>query len=160
MEEMKNMLSLIRFFPLTFQHYLNVLSAVSAFKSIDFKDLIRFLGGKSNHFANTPRRKIKRGNKMCVCDNYPTGILISITPPPHVPHLSDLPPSHRLLASRWQDDMHRVIDQQLMDKYQDEWRSAPSSLSGSSKAHGGQTSRRAHRVSDRDKKLFSFFKKN
>eukprot|EP00066_Takifugu_rubripes_P024577 XP_011613843.1 PREDICTED: bicaudal D-related protein 1 [Takifugu rubripes] len=60
----------------------------------------------------------------------------------------------------WQDDMHRVIDQQLMDKYQDEWRSAPSSLSGSSKPHGGQTSRRAHRVSDRDKKLFSFFKKN
>lgn len=32
----------------TFQHYPNVLSAVSAFKSIDFKDLIRFLGGKSN----------------------------------------------------------------------------------------------------------------
>ncbi|XP_029684850.1 BICD family-like cargo adapter 1 isoform X2 [Takifugu rubripes] len=59
-----------------------------------------------------------------------------------------------------EDDMHRVIDQQLMDKYQDEWRSAPSSLSGSSKPHGGQTSRRAHRVSDRDKKLFSFFKKN
>lgn len=70
------------FFPPTFQHYLNVLSAVSAFKSIDFKDLIRFLGGKSNRFANTPRRKIKRGNKMCVCDSYPTGILISITSPP------------------------------------------------------------------------------
>ncbi|XP_056275711.1 BICD family-like cargo adapter 1 isoform X2 [Pseudoliparis swirei] len=60
----------------------------------------------------------------------------------------------------WQDDMHRVIDQQLMDKYQDEWRSAPPSLTGSSRAHGGQSSRRAHRVSDRDKRLFSFFKKN
>lgn len=43
MEEMKNILSLIRFFP-TFQHYLNVLSAVSALKSIHFNDLIRFLG--------------------------------------------------------------------------------------------------------------------
>uniref|UniRef100_H3D1L5 BICD family like cargo adaptor 1 n=1 Tax=Tetraodon nigroviridis TaxID=99883 RepID=H3D1L5_TETNG len=42
----------------------------------------------------------------------------------------------------WQDDMHRVIDQQLMDKYQDEW------------------SRRAQRTSDGDKKRFSFFKKN
>ncbi|XP_041793864.1 BICD family-like cargo adapter 1 [Chelmon rostratus] len=60
----------------------------------------------------------------------------------------------------WQDDMHRVIDQQLMDKYQDEWRSAPSSLSGPSRAHGGQSSRRAHRISDRDKRLFSFFKKS
>ncbi|XP_034397967.1 BICD family-like cargo adapter 1 [Cyclopterus lumpus] len=60
----------------------------------------------------------------------------------------------------WQDDMHRVIDQQLMDKYQDEWRSAPPSLTGSSRAHGGQSSRRAHRISDRDKRLFSFFKKN
>ncbi|XP_028270208.1 BICD family-like cargo adapter 1 [Parambassis ranga] len=57
----------------------------------------------------------------------------------------------------WQDDMHRVIDQQLMDKHQDEWRSAPTSLSGSSRA---QSSRRAHRISDRDKRLFSFFKKN
>ncbi|KAF1388854.1 hypothetical protein PFLUV_G00067050 [Perca fluviatilis] len=60
----------------------------------------------------------------------------------------------------WQDDMHRVIDQQLMDKYQDEWRSDPTSLPGSSRAHGGQSSRRAHRISDRDKRLFSFFKKN
>uniref|UniRef100_A0AAQ5Y369 HAP1 N-terminal domain-containing protein n=1 Tax=Amphiprion ocellaris TaxID=80972 RepID=A0AAQ5Y369_AMPOC len=60
----------------------------------------------------------------------------------------------------WQDDMHRVIDQQLMDKHQDEWRSAPTSLSGSSRAHGGLSSRRAHRISDRDKRLFSFFKKN
>ncbi|TDH12401.1 hypothetical protein EPR50_G00046770 [Perca flavescens] len=60
----------------------------------------------------------------------------------------------------WQDDMHRVIDQQLMDKYQDEWRADPTSLPGSSRAHGGQSSRRAHRISDRDKRLFSFFKKN
>ncbi|AWP06644.1 putative bicaudal D-related protein 1 [Scophthalmus maximus] len=57
----------------------------------------------------------------------------------------------------WQDDMHRVIDQQLMDKHQDEWRSAPSSLS---RAHGSQSSRRAHRISHQDKRLFSFFKKN
>ncbi|CAB1445301.1 unnamed protein product [Pleuronectes platessa] len=57
----------------------------------------------------------------------------------------------------WQDDMHRVIDQQLMDKHQDEWRSAPPSLS---RAHGSQSSRRAHRISDQDKRLFSFFKKN
>ncbi|XP_062240732.1 BICD family-like cargo adapter 1 [Platichthys flesus] len=57
----------------------------------------------------------------------------------------------------WQDDMHRVIDQQLMDKHQDEWRSAPPSLS---RAHGSQSSRRAHRILDQDKRLFSFFKKN
>ncbi|XP_076020851.1 BICD family-like cargo adapter 1 [Genypterus blacodes] len=60
----------------------------------------------------------------------------------------------------WQDDMHRVIDQQLMDKHQDEWRSAPSSLSGSARACGGQAPRRARSISDRDKRLFSFFKKN
>ncbi|XP_072289794.1 BICD family-like cargo adapter 1 [Eucyclogobius newberryi] len=50
----------------------------------------------------------------------------------------------------WQDDMHRVIDQQLMDKQQDEWR--PS--------HSGQSSRRARRIHQRDRTLFSFFKKN
>uniref|UniRef100_A0A3Q4GYU9 BICD family like cargo adaptor 1 n=1 Tax=Neolamprologus brichardi TaxID=32507 RepID=A0A3Q4GYU9_NEOBR len=60
----------------------------------------------------------------------------------------------------WQDDMHRVIDQQLMDKHQDEWRANPTSLSGSSVTHRGQSSRRAQRFSDRDKRLFSFFKKN
>uniref|UniRef100_A0A3Q2W9X8 BICD family like cargo adaptor 1 n=1 Tax=Haplochromis burtoni TaxID=8153 RepID=A0A3Q2W9X8_HAPBU len=60
----------------------------------------------------------------------------------------------------WQDDMHRVIDQQLMDKHQDEWRAAPTSLAGSSVTHRGQSSRRAQRISDRDKRLFSFFKKN
>ncbi|XP_054587194.1 BICD family-like cargo adapter 1 isoform X4 [Nothobranchius furzeri] len=57
----------------------------------------------------------------------------------------------------WQDDMHRVIDQQLMDKHQDEWRSARPSLSGSSR---NQSSRQARCVSDQDKRLFSFFKKN
>ncbi|XP_029017678.1 BICD family-like cargo adapter 1 isoform X2 [Betta splendens] len=50
----------------------------------------------------------------------------------------------------WQDDMHRVIDQQLMDKHQDEWLVA----------HGNQSSRRAQRISDQEKRLFSFFKKN
>ncbi|XP_016356428.1 bicaudal D-related protein 1-like [Sinocyclocheilus anshuiensis] len=57
----------------------------------------------------------------------------------------------------WQDDMHRVIDQQLMDKHQEEWKDPPYSFSGS---RGGAPSRRAHRLSDRDKRLFSFFKKN
>ncbi|XP_008415494.1 BICD family-like cargo adapter 1 isoform X2 [Poecilia reticulata] len=57
----------------------------------------------------------------------------------------------------WQDDMHRVIDQQLMDKHQDEWRSVHGALSGSSRS---QSPRRARRVSERDKRLFSFFKKN
>nr|XP_061804205.1 BICD family-like cargo adapter 1 [Nerophis lumbriciformis] len=60
----------------------------------------------------------------------------------------------------WQDDMHRVIDQQLMDKHQDEWRSSSSSTSRLSRAPGPQSSRRALRLSDRDRKLFSFFKKN
>uniref|UniRef100_A0A8C2G1E7 BICD family like cargo adaptor 1 n=1 Tax=Cyprinus carpio TaxID=7962 RepID=A0A8C2G1E7_CYPCA len=57
----------------------------------------------------------------------------------------------------WQDDMHRVIDQQLMDKHQEEWKDPPYSFNGS---RGGAPSRRAHRLSDRDKRLFSFFKKN
>ncbi|KAJ4944188.1 hypothetical protein JOQ06_012733 [Pogonophryne albipinna] len=57
----------------------------------------------------------------------------------------------------WQDDMHRVIDQQLMDKYQDEWRPPPS-VSGP--PPGASSSRRAHRFSDRDRRLFSFFKKS
>uniref|UniRef100_A0A672PED2 BICD family like cargo adaptor 1 n=1 Tax=Sinocyclocheilus grahami TaxID=75366 RepID=A0A672PED2_SINGR len=57
----------------------------------------------------------------------------------------------------WQDDMHRVIDQQLMDKHQEEWKDPPYSFSGS---RGGAPSRRAHRLSDGDKRLFSFFKKN
>ncbi|XP_075879145.1 BICD family-like cargo adapter 1 isoform X2 [Nelusetta ayraudi] len=56
----------------------------------------------------------------------------------------------------WQDDMHRVIDQQLMDKYQDEWSSAHSSVS----APPRQPSRRAQRLADRDRRLFSFFKKS
>uniref|UniRef100_A0A8C1HGS7 BICD family like cargo adaptor 1 n=1 Tax=Cyprinus carpio carpio TaxID=630221 RepID=A0A8C1HGS7_CYPCA len=57
----------------------------------------------------------------------------------------------------WQDDMHRVIDQQLMDKHQEEWKDPPYSFNGS---RGGAPSRRAHRLSDGDKRLFSFFKKN
>ncbi|XP_072538080.1 BICD family-like cargo adapter 1 [Salminus brasiliensis] len=57
----------------------------------------------------------------------------------------------------WQDDMHRVIDQQLMDKHQEEWRDSPYSFSGGS---SGPPSRRPRRLSDRDKRLFSFFKKN
>ncbi|XP_067270595.1 BICD family-like cargo adapter 1 isoform X2 [Pseudorasbora parva] len=57
----------------------------------------------------------------------------------------------------WQDDMHRVIDQQLMDKHQEEWKDPPFSFSGSRR---GAPSRRAHRLSDGDKRLFSFFKKN
>ncbi|XP_039542281.1 BICD family-like cargo adapter 1 isoform X2 [Pimephales promelas] len=58
----------------------------------------------------------------------------------------------------WQDDMHRVIDQQLMDKHQEEWKDPPFSFSGS--RGGAASSRRGHRLSDRDKRLFSFFKKN
>ncbi|XP_056628767.1 BICD family-like cargo adapter 1 [Triplophysa dalaica] len=57
----------------------------------------------------------------------------------------------------WQDDMHRVINQQLMDKHQDEWRDSPCSFKG---PQGGEPSRRSHRLSDGDKRLFSFFKKN
>nr|XP_055023460.1 BICD family-like cargo adapter 1 [Misgurnus anguillicaudatus] len=57
----------------------------------------------------------------------------------------------------WQDDMHRVIDQQLMDKHQEEWRRSPFSFNGS---EGAGASRRSHRLSDGDKRLFSFFKKN
>uniref|UniRef100_A0A3Q2E410 BICD family like cargo adaptor 1 n=1 Tax=Cyprinodon variegatus TaxID=28743 RepID=A0A3Q2E410_CYPVA len=50
-----------------------------------------------------------------------------------------------------------VIDQQLMDKHQDEWRSVCTPLSGSTRS---QSPRRARRFSERDKRLFSFFKKN
>ncbi|XP_035236036.1 BICD family-like cargo adapter 1 isoform X1 [Anguilla anguilla] len=63
----------------------------------------------------------------------------------------------------WQDDMHRVIDQQLMDKHQEEWRASPYSFSGGSGGRGGPSappSRRPQRQADGDKKLFSFFKKN
>ncbi|XP_010874606.2 BICD family-like cargo adapter 1 isoform X2 [Esox lucius] len=63
----------------------------------------------------------------------------------------------------WQDDMHSMIDQQLMEKHQEEWRATPYSLAGPSGGRGGpsgQSSRRAHRLSDGDKRLFSFFKKN
>uniref|UniRef100_A0A3P8W0B7 BICD family like cargo adaptor 1 n=1 Tax=Cynoglossus semilaevis TaxID=244447 RepID=A0A3P8W0B7_CYNSE len=57
----------------------------------------------------------------------------------------------------WQDDMHRVIDQQLMDKHQDEWQSRPSR---SMRPHGGHSSRQVRHSSNQDKRLFSFFKKN
>uniref|UniRef100_A0A673XUQ9 BICD family like cargo adaptor 1 n=1 Tax=Salmo trutta TaxID=8032 RepID=A0A673XUQ9_SALTR len=60
----------------------------------------------------------------------------------------------------WQDDMHSMIDQQLMEKHQEEWRVTPYSLAGSYGGPSGQSSRRAHRLSDGDKRLFSFFKKN
>ncbi|CAB1319635.1 unnamed protein product [Coregonus sp. 'balchen'] len=63
----------------------------------------------------------------------------------------------------WQDDMHSMIDQQLMEKHQEEWRVTPYSLAGPSGGRGGpsgQSSRRAHRLSDGEKRLFSFFKKN
>uniref|UniRef100_A0A4W5RI40 BICD family like cargo adaptor 1 n=1 Tax=Hucho hucho TaxID=62062 RepID=A0A4W5RI40_9TELE len=60
----------------------------------------------------------------------------------------------------WQDDMHSMIEQQLMEKHQEEWRVTPYSLAGSCGGPSGQSSRRAHRLSDRDKRLFSFFKKN
>ncbi|XP_066545542.1 BICD family-like cargo adapter 1 [Amia ocellicauda] len=62
----------------------------------------------------------------------------------------------------WQDDMHRVIDQQLMDKHQEECREPPYSFSGGaarrsrpSRPSGGRHDRHAD-----DKSLFSFFKKN
>ncbi|XP_030645223.1 BICD family-like cargo adapter 1 [Chanos chanos] len=61
----------------------------------------------------------------------------------------------------WQDDMHRVIDQQLMDKHQEEWRASTYSFSGGNEGSSrGHSSRRAHRHSNGDKRLFSFFKKN
>ncbi|KAL4660357.1 hypothetical protein GN956_G1300 [Arapaima gigas] len=63
----------------------------------------------------------------------------------------------------WQDDMHRVIDQQLMDKHQEEWRVSPHSFSSSSGRRGSSLeppSRRPQRFANGDKKLFSFFKKN
>lgn len=56
--------------------------------------------------------------------------------------------------------MHSMIDQQLMEKHQEEWRVTPYSLAGSSGGPSGQSSRRAGRLSDGDKRLFSFFKKN
>ncbi|KPP76633.1 hypothetical protein Z043_104005 [Scleropages formosus] len=63
----------------------------------------------------------------------------------------------------WQDDMHRVIDQQLMDKHQEEWRESPHSFSGTSGRRGtflAPPSRKPQRLADGDRKLFSFFKKN
>ncbi|XP_076859568.1 BICD family-like cargo adapter 1 isoform X2 [Brachyhypopomus gauderio] len=60
----------------------------------------------------------------------------------------------------WQDDMHRVIDQQLMEKHRDEWRESPCSFSGAGTGPHRPPSRRPHRLSDGEKRLFSFFKKS
>ncbi|TRY60545.1 hypothetical protein DNTS_026961 [Danionella cerebrum] len=57
----------------------------------------------------------------------------------------------------WQDDMHRVIEQQLMEKHQEEWKDPPFSFSG---PRGAEASRKTRRLTDRDKRIFSFFKKN
>ncbi|KAK3539741.1 hypothetical protein QTP70_013175 [Hemibagrus guttatus] len=63
----------------------------------------------------------------------------------------------------WQDDMFRVINQQLMDKHQGKWRDSPNSFFGT-KASTYRSSRassgRASGLFDGDKHLFSFFKKN
>ncbi|MBN3322114.1 BICL1 protein, partial [Atractosteus spatula] len=58
----------------------------------------------------------------------------------------------------WQDDMHRVIDQQLMDKHQEEWRKPPYSFSGGAGRRGRPPPPSARPAGD--KSLFSFFKKN
>lgn len=107
---------------------------------------------------------------IMVCSHHPSGTLANVSTSPKTSCSTLLYVSQSdicffladvfLSGSLSQDDMHRVIDQQLMDKHQDEWRSAPSTLSGSSRACGGQTPTRARGISDRDKRLFSFFKKN
>ncbi|XP_069038152.1 BICD family-like cargo adapter 1 isoform X2 [Lepisosteus oculatus] len=58
----------------------------------------------------------------------------------------------------WQDDMHRVIDQQLMDKHQEEWRKPVYSFSGGAGRRGRPPPPSARPAGD--KSLFSFFKKN
>uniref|UniRef100_UPI00398EE098 BICD family-like cargo adapter 1 n=1 Tax=Pristiophorus japonicus TaxID=55135 RepID=UPI00398EE098 len=66
----------------------------------------------------------------------------------------------------WQDDMHRVIDQQLMDKQQKECRPpAQSSRNGCSVRHKVSSSVRLERnreevIGAEGNRLFSFFKKN
>ncbi|XP_078523782.1 BICD family-like cargo adapter 1 [Lissotriton helveticus] len=70
----------------------------------------------------------------------------------------------------WQDDMHRVINQQLMDKHQDEWNQTAYSFSSSHHANGSRGSRaicRTHPEQQGDeptgaegKRRFTFFKKN
>ncbi|KAK1801352.1 hypothetical protein P4O66_023035 [Electrophorus voltai] len=57
----------------------------------------------------------------------------------------------------WQDDMHRVIDQQLKEKHRDEWQDPPRSASADPR---GPASRPTHHLPDGEKRLFSFFKKN
>ncbi|KAF7695200.1 BICD family-like cargo adapter 1 isoform X1 [Silurus meridionalis] len=63
----------------------------------------------------------------------------------------------------WQDDVLRLLDQQLMDKHQGEWRDSRNTFSGakaSTYGSSGATSRQASSLSNCDKRLFSFFKKN
>ncbi|XP_072271582.1 BICD family-like cargo adapter 1 isoform X2 [Pyxicephalus adspersus] len=67
----------------------------------------------------------------------------------------------------WQDDMHRVIDQQLMDKHQKEWNQSVYSFSGGHHIkHCGKVStlNRTERpeeepISSEGRRLFSFLKK-
>uniref|UniRef100_A0A8C6Z617 Uncharacterized protein n=1 Tax=Nothoprocta perdicaria TaxID=30464 RepID=A0A8C6Z617_NOTPE len=57
----------------------------------------------------------------------------------------------------WQDDMHRVIDQQLMDKHPKEWSQLAYSFSRGYGTKRGQGDEPAGAEGSR---LFSFFKKN
>ncbi|KAF4072161.1 hypothetical protein AMELA_G00259990 [Ameiurus melas] len=62
-----------------------------------------------------------------------------------------------------EDDILRVIDQQLIDKHQGELLESPNSFSGAKpRTYGssGASSRQASHLSDGDKRLFLFFKKN
>ncbi|XP_069475832.1 BICD family-like cargo adapter 1 isoform X2 [Ambystoma mexicanum] len=70
----------------------------------------------------------------------------------------------------WQDDMHRVIDQQLMDKHQDEWNQTAYSFSSRQSAKGSSGNRSICRtrtdqqgeepIVAEGKRRFTFFKKN
>ncbi|XP_063029166.1 BICD family-like cargo adapter 1 isoform X1 [Melospiza melodia melodia] len=64
----------------------------------------------------------------------------------------------------WQDDMHRVIDQQLMDKHPKEWSQLAYSFSSGAR-RGARPSPRPEQQGDEPggaegNRLFSFFKKN
>ncbi|KAK1156552.1 BICD family-like cargo adapter 1 isoform X2 [Acipenser oxyrinchus oxyrinchus] len=68
----------------------------------------------------------------------------------------------------WQDDMQRVIDQQLIDKHQEEWSETPYSFSkGADRRSRARPHARLERAGEdsaagggEGKSLFSFFKKN
>ncbi|XP_058850203.1 BICD family-like cargo adapter 1 isoform X1 [Acipenser ruthenus] len=63
----------------------------------------------------------------------------------------------------WQDDMQRVIDQQLIDKHQEEWSETPYSFSrGAGRRSRAPPHARLERAGEdsEGKSLFSFFKKN